>query len=168
MLQPTGAEASNERGRVTTKIVTKKLASGEVKSYRYYQLVRTQRRGKKVKSLYLRYLGKDPGRHVAANRTIHPNQIELPLVAANRGQAGPAPAPDVAANRADSLPSLDFEVIPPEDHGFWSFPRYRATCRRCGRKFEMIKFEVEMGHDLCVPCRVKAAKEASRRGSFMV
>jgi hypothetical protein len=166
MLQPTGAEASNERGRVTTKIVTKKLASGEVKSYRYYQLVRTQRRGKKVKSLYLRYLGKDPGRHVAANRAIYPNQIELPLVAANQGQAGLTPASmahhDVAANRAASLPSLDFEVIPPEDHGLWSFPLYRATCRRCGRKFEMIKFEVEMGHYLCHKCRFEIIRLGER------
>lgn len=77
MLQPTKRKKRSGRvvtvrpearpGRITTKIVTKKLRSGELKRYRYYQLVQVKRKGKKVTSKYLQYLGKlPPG--VAANR----------------------------------------------------------------------------------------------------
>jgi len=152
MLQPT----ETKEGEVTTKIVTKRLASGEVKRYRYYQLVRSFRKGKKVKHKYLRYLGKLPPpdvtanqnpspETVTANRAIHPNQMELFSVTANQ-----------------ALPPLDLEEIPPKEEGFWSFPLYRATCRRCGRKFEMIKFEVEMGHYLCHKCRFEIIRLGER------
>ncbi len=53
--------------RVTTKVVTKRLKSGETRRYRYYQEVATFRVGKQVKSRYVRYIGKLPS-HVAANQ----------------------------------------------------------------------------------------------------
>jgi hypothetical protein len=45
---------------VTTKTVTKKLKDGSIKRYKYYQLVRTYRQGGKVRTQFVRYLGKAP------------------------------------------------------------------------------------------------------------
>jgi len=170
MLQPTETEAGGGQARLTTKIVTKRLKSGEIKRYRYYQLVRTYRKGKAVKSDYIRYIGKEPPprAHVAANQDQDPLDVAANQdrdmgssdVAANQASA----LPDVAANRdaARPPPPLDLEVIEPEGKGFWSFPRYRATCRRCGRRFEMIQFEVELGHYLCPRCRAEIVNLGER------
>jgi hypothetical protein len=78
----------------------------------------------------------------------------------------------VTANRQarDPPPPLDLEVLPPppEGQGLWSFPLYRATCRRCGRKFEMIKFEVELGHYLCHKCRFEIIRLGERLGGVLM
>jgi hypothetical protein len=59
--------AGAETGSVGVKYVTKKLRDGTIKRYRYYQLVRVQRRGGKVKTEYLQYLGKDRPRPKASS-----------------------------------------------------------------------------------------------------
>jgi len=164
---------------VGTKIVTKRLKDGTIKRYRYYQLMRTYRQGKKGKTKYLRYLGKDPRLHlhrnsqpesgsrdVIANRD-NPDDDSPPSDVIANCDRDPAPLNslplDVLANRdAARPPPLDLEVIEPESKGFWSFPRYRATCRRCGGKFEMIQFEVELGHYLCRRCRAEIINLAER------
>jgi formamidopyrimidine-DNA glycosylase len=155
-MRSSGCNSQLERagGYVGTKVVTKRLKDGTVKRYRYYQLMRTYRKGKKGKTQYLEYLGKDPHRYRRS-----------PAVIANRNRQDPSPlcgvSPAVIANR-DPPPPLDLEVLPPEGQGLWSFPRYRATCRRCGRKFEMIKFEVELGHYLCHKCRFEIIRLGER------
>jgi len=159
MLQPTKTEGG--QARLTTKIVTKRLKSGEIKRYRYYQLVKTYRKGKRVKSQYVRYIGKEPPPRAHIGVAANQDQDRLD-VAANQASA----PPDVAANRdvARPPPPLDLEVIEPEGKGLgvWSFPRHRATCRRCGGRFEMIKFEVELGHYLCPRCRAEIIKLGER------
>jgi hypothetical protein len=176
--------AGAETGSVGVKYVTKKLRDGTIKRYRYYQLVRVQRRGGKVKTEYLQYLGKDRPRPKASSpptsspssscmsqpditRLACMSQLDLtqptcmsqpphlPMeieehVTANWGQA------------RDPPPPLDLEVLPPEGQGLWSFPLYRAICRRCGRPFEMIKFEVELGHYLCHKCRFEIIRLGER------
>jgi len=152
-------EESNEMAEhVGIKIVTKRLKDGTVKRYKYYQLVRTHRERGKHKTKYVRYLGKEIPpelqhryrvRDVLANRDR--DQDPTPL--------NPLPSPPVLANQGQGrdplTPSpLDLEVIEPKERGYWSFPRYRATCRRCGERFELIQFEVELGHYLCKRCRV--------------
>lgn len=102
--------------RLTTKVVTKKLKSGEVKRYRYYQLVKTHRLGKKVKHEYVRYIGKEPppGSHT------HIQDQEEPI--------------SVTANREEHDP-----LVPPEKRPT------RAICARCSEEFVLIWFERELG-----------------------
>jgi len=141
---------------VGIKVVTKKLKNGTVRRYKYYQLVKTYRKEGKHRTEYVRYLGKE----------IPPEFQHRHHVLANCDR-DPAPVDslsfDVLANRdAARPPPLDLEVIEPESKGFWSSPRYRATCRRCGRRFEMIQFEVELGHYLCPRCRAEIVKLGER------
>jgi hypothetical protein len=167
MSQLAGAEA----GSVGVKYVTKKLRDGTIKRYRYYQLVRVQRRGGKVRTEYLQYLGKDRPRPKASRTSSCMSQLDLTQPAC---MSQPPHLPmeieeHVTANWSqaqarDPPPPLDLEVLPPppEGQGLWSFPRYRATCRRCGQRFEMIKFEVELGHYLCHKCRFEIIRLGER------
>jgi hypothetical protein len=45
---------------VVSKVVTRRNKDGSVKQYRYYQLVRSSREGRKVKTEFISYLGKLP------------------------------------------------------------------------------------------------------------
>ena len=164
---------------IATKVVVKRPKGGSIKRYKYYQLVRSYHRKGEVRTKYVCYLGKEPCLSQQKAREIGLTPEELEGVEGLNVLANREPAPvDVLANQdpnRESLPldvlanrnlppPLDLEVIEPEEkeRGYWSFPRYRATCRRCGERFEMIKFEVELGHYLCQRCRAEIIKNGER------